>query len=360
MTFSKKYSKTIFIFVLTLMNVFVFTINSAMAKNTDAARYEIDAKRIGVTPTSKDAMPRSREFIRLDSTYYVGWMFEGIYKYDRSSDYLGFKYAIPSLEKALNLFEKDYGNELKHIYSSIQYYSEHTNKMADFFEVVYALENCYNSIEMPDSVMTLLDRVEKYNFQKDYFGTYNDRAWTYHRSRFLTSSKYDFLKNSVEENEKMAFNCCYKQLSLIEKNKSVNDFWYGANQSTDDILKTYHYLALLHNYNQHYDSAEFYYQKLVEGNRVLWGNYGGMQNEIGNFDKAIEYFAKPQFTREHSARLLILFLHYIFMVDKQKMPLLWCKMKLPEVALLLVLVGITLRWHGVICMMGNWIVPISF
>ena len=45
-------------------------------------RYEIDAKRMGVDPSSEDALPRSREFKRIDSTYYVGWIFEGVYKYN--------------------------------------------------------------------------------------------------------------------------------------------------------------------------------------------------------------------------------------------------------------------------------------
>ncbi len=53
-----------------------------------AKRYEIDAKRLGVQPYDKDALPRSREFIRLDSTYYVGHYYEGIYKYERAADYL--------------------------------------------------------------------------------------------------------------------------------------------------------------------------------------------------------------------------------------------------------------------------------
>ena len=42
-----------------------------------ALRYEVDAKRMGVDVNSEDALPRSREFKRIDSTYYVGWMYEG-------------------------------------------------------------------------------------------------------------------------------------------------------------------------------------------------------------------------------------------------------------------------------------------
>jgi len=73
----------------------------------NAARYEIDAKRLGVNFSDKDALPRSREFIRLDSTYYVGWLYEGMFKYDRAADYLGYKNCIAPLRKAFFLFEKD-------------------------------------------------------------------------------------------------------------------------------------------------------------------------------------------------------------------------------------------------------------
>src|SRR6476619_1527189 len=39
--------------------------------------YNIDAKRAGSNIFSEDALPRSREFKRIDSTYYVGWLYEG-------------------------------------------------------------------------------------------------------------------------------------------------------------------------------------------------------------------------------------------------------------------------------------------
>lgn len=270
------------------------------AQNKAAARYEIDAKRIGVSPVDKDALPRSREFIRLDSTYYVGWMYEGIYKYDRSADYLGYKFAAVPLRKAFDLLEKDYGSNLQNIYSSFMYYEQYRNRMSDLFQIAYALQNCYNSIEMPDSTMALLDRIERFHFQKDYFGVYNERAWIYHRNRFFTSEKFSFLKNSVEENEDMAFRCCYFQLSLIGHNKDINDYWYGPQQSEDDILSVEHNLAILHCYNRNYDSAEYYYRHLIAGNRVLWGNYANMQHEMGNIDSAIMFYSMPQNIREHA------------------------------------------------------------
>lgn len=270
------------------------------AQSLSAARYEIDAKRVGVYPTSKDALPRSREFIRLDSTYYVGWMFEGLYRYERSSDYLGYKQAIIPLYKALYLMEKDFGDKLKKIFSSISYFQNNANLFNDFYSIASTLELCYNSIEMPDSTMTLLDKIDSYGFQRDFFSTDCDRSWIYHRNRFYTSEKYPFLKNSIAENELLSFKACYNQISKIKTNKSVNDYWYGPNQSDEDLLTVYHYLALLHNYNQNYDSSEYYYRFLKDGGRISWSNYANMKFETGNFREAVENYSKPQYRRKFS------------------------------------------------------------
>lgn len=278
---------------------FVIDFSDVSAQKNAAARYEIDAKRIGVSPVDKDALPRGREFIRLDSTYYVGWMYEGIYKYDRSSDYLGYKNAIRPLRKAFNLITKDYGKAFKRLFATPQNYMDNQSRLGDLYEIESALQLCYNNIEMPDSSMALLDIIDSYNLQKDFFGTCTERAWLYHRNRFFTSDKFDFLKNSIEENEKMAFRWCYKGFERIQKNQGVNDYWFGPHQSDDDRMMIDHNLAILHAYKQSYDSAEYYYKQLEAGGRISWGNYAELQTEIGNFDLAIQYFDKRQIFREH-------------------------------------------------------------
>ncbi len=286
-------------FILIILIWFGFNFNSASAQKNFAQRYEIDAKRIGVSPFDKDALPRSREFLRLDSTYYVGWMYEGIYKYERSSDYLGYKNAIHPLQKAFDLINKDYGNAFKRLFSSPQMYMDNQIRLNDLYEIENTLQLCYNNIEMPDSSMSLLDKVDSYHLQKDFFGTCTERAWLFHRNRFFTSDKFDFLKNTIEENEKMAARWCYNGFEKIQKNQSINDYWFGPHQSDDDRLMIYHNLAILHAYKQDYDSAEYYYKKLEEGNRISWGNYAELQMEMGNFDKSLEYFNKRQLYREH-------------------------------------------------------------
>jgi len=261
----------------------------------NANRYEVDAKRIGVLPTDKDALPRSREFIRLDSTYYVGYMYEGMYKWDRSADYNGFKNAIHPLRKAFTLLQKDYGRNLKTLYNSTEGYIAYVNKYSDFLQIANSLRECYSNIEMSDSVMWVLDQVEQYNFRKDHLFTASLKAWTYHRDRFFTSTKFKFLKNSVVENEKMAFGYCYHSLYKIEKYKTENDLWFGPTQAESDRQYVYHYLALLHCYNKNYDSSAFYYEKMRKYGQISWTNYGGMQHEIGNIATSIDYFMMDKY-----------------------------------------------------------------
>ena len=267
-------------------------IGECSGQSTAAARYEINAKRSGVLTSDKDALPRSREFIRLDSTYYVGHFYEGMYKYSRSGDYLGYSYALIPLEKALDLMEKDYGDNLMRVFSSVGYYSQNLQLFDDFHQLVYVLGRCYNNLEMPEKTMALLDRIDRYNLQKDYVSTNSDRAWIVHRNRFYNSNKYPFLKNSLEENEALAFHYCYLQIEKIRKNQTLNEMWYGPGQEQQDLLTVYHYLALLHNYNQNYDSSEYYYKLLIEGGRVSWGNYGNMKHETAHFDESVFYYKK--------------------------------------------------------------------
>src|SRR6476661_5723224 len=137
-----------YIFLLTIMTL----CKNSFSQNS-AARYEIDAKRIGVNFYDKDALPRSREFIRLDSTYYVGWYYEGMYKYDRAADYLGYKNCITPLKKSLLLFEKNYDYNLKTVFTKPRSIQAPT----DLMQLCNALYDSYSNVEEPDSAIWLLD-----------------------------------------------------------------------------------------------------------------------------------------------------------------------------------------------------------
>ena len=292
------------IFFLTSFLLFSYCAIAQYTRNKAQARYEIDAKRQGVGPTDKDALPRSREFLRLDSTYYVGWMYEGMYKYDRSTDYLGYKNAVIPLQKAFDLLDKDYSKTFRSIYNNLNNLVSNFSRYQDLFIIFNALKECYDNLEMPDEGMELINRIASYHFINDYgFELCYQRSWMYHRNRFLNSSQHSFLKNSVEENEKMAFQWCYNGFAYINKYAVDNDAIFGPQQNDQRRLTIYHNLALLHCYNKNYDSSEYYYEKLAEGGRVSWNNFGEMQSEIGNFATAQDYLNRDVFkTYEHFLR----------------------------------------------------------
>jgi hypothetical protein len=272
------------VILFTLLSVcLVFSKNSTA--QDQSARYEIDAKRAGVSLYDKDALPRSREFIRLDSTYYVGWMFEGLYRHEKSSDYIGYRTSIIPLKKALFLLEKDFGNNLKLLFNAVQADVSAYYKYYDFLSISQALKESYENIEMPDSVIWILDKVERYQFPEDQLHVKTAKAWTYHRNRFFTSKKYPFLKNTVEENEKMALKYCYEALGPVDATSSLYGF-------SGDRLNAYHYLAIIHNYLKNYDSTAFYYQQMQASGAVSYNNYGLFEGEIGNFATAKEYIIR--------------------------------------------------------------------
>ena len=259
-----RFKQYIFFFILVLFCKISFSQNNT-------ARYEIDAKRIGVNFYDKDALPRSREFIRLDSTYYVGWYYEGMFKFDRAADYLGYKNCIEPLKKSLFLFERNYNNHLENVFKPGHYGFAQT----DIVQICNALYDSYSNVEEPDSAMWLLNRIQSWNIENDFMEYNIKAAWTIHRNRFYLH-KYSFLKNSVEGNEQLALNHLYTALAGGDANAIF-------------------YLAIIHNYLLNIDSAALYYNILKQTGGFSYNNYAHFQNTLGNFSEAIEDFENEKY-----------------------------------------------------------------
>lgn len=239
----------------------------ATAQNA-AKRYEIDAKRLGVATYDKDALPRSREFIRLDSTYYVGHYYEGMYKYDRAADYLGYRNCIQPLKKALLLFEKDFRKD----FANADVYDI---KQMDIRSICATLYDSYSNVEQPDSAMWVLEKIQSWNLPYDFMEYHIKAAWTIHRNRYHIG-KYSFLKNSVEENEQLALQHLYQ--ALAQGNPSAN-----------------FYLAIIYNYLQNVDSTKHYYNYLLQTGGISYNNYAHFKNTLGEFSEAITNFEREKF-----------------------------------------------------------------
>lgn len=250
-------------------------------------RYEIDAKRMGVHETSKDALPRSREFLRIDSTYYVGWYFEGAYKYEHAADYLGYKNATTPLERALNLIERDYKKQLATRSPDLMTYYPVYRYQVDYTRIAYYLLQCYMNTDNADDAYKLLRRAQKWKFQKDlYLDVYNYLAWLTHRNRFYTSDKYAFLKNSIDENEKLANRYLDSAIRSIVRNRSYNSQIFPPAAETADFMGVYHYKAMLHGYAFRTDSARYYYMQMDKNGYLPHNNYANFLMICGDFAEA--------------------------------------------------------------------------
>ncbi|MDQ6758061.1 MAG: hypothetical protein M3004_14150 [Bacteroidota bacterium] len=259
------FCKTILYFIFSF-----FILHLATAQDV-AKRYEIDAKRIGVAPYDKDALPRSREFIRLDSTYYVGYFYEGMYKYQRAADYLGYKNCIQPLKKSLLQFEKDNMKDMQTIFSENGF----SPKAIDVRDICNALYDAYSNIEQADSAMWVLEKVHSWNLKYDFMEYHIKSAWTIHRNRYYLH-RYSFLKSTVEENEQLALNHLYA--ALAEGNTQAN-----------------FYLAIIYNYLQNMDSTEYYYNYLLRNGGISYNNYAHYKNTLGQFADAINNFEKDKY-----------------------------------------------------------------
>ena len=265
----------------------MFTQN-AEARN-DAARYEIDAKREGVSATEPEALPRGREFVRLDSTYYVGWMYQGLFYHDRAADQNGYRFSLPILSRAFALLEGDFHDDLATIYEDPWTYFEKNTLYNDYLTTAHALKEVYEYLDRPDSAYWVLDQVEGKRFNRDFLGVAGSKAWLIHRNRFLTNEDFPFLGENVMANEHRALAECYKGLQEIEENAALNNSWFGTDHIREDQDYIYHYLALIHAYLKNYDSSFYYYNILQEHGTVSYNNLGGLYAENGQFGEARKY-----------------------------------------------------------------------
>lgn len=257
------------------------------ALQKQAQRYEINAKRMGVDLASEDALPRSREFLRIDSTYYVGWLFEGSYKVNHAADFLGFKNAAVPLERTLNLIERDYARELSVHTSDIALYYPVYNYQLDYTRAAYSLMTCYANTEQPEKVVALMRRVLRWKLQRDlYLDAYNYLGWTVHRYRFYTGSTYSFLKNSIDANEQLAMRYLDSNLRRIQFNKKYNTGIFQPGYDLQDRMGVYHYKCILYSYAFNQDSADYYFGLMRDNGALPHNNYANYRSVCGDFREA--------------------------------------------------------------------------
>ncbi len=254
-------------------------------------RTKIDEERRGVDYFDNKGFELATKFKKWDKTYYVGYMYEGAYKFNRASDYLGYKNAIPPLEEARLKLEKDYNYKLKTRSSDFMVFIGNYQYQLDYSWICFYLYECYSNIEQSDKAMEVLQRLASKRFQKDLFcRPYINMSWTVHRNRYHTSKKYSFLKNTIEENESLALKYLDSSFAQVEKNYSLNSRIYNPGHEQYDFWNIYFNKSLIYSYNFEMDSAEYYYSLLKGTPFFSENNYAYTKLMNGEFKEAIHYF----------------------------------------------------------------------
>lgn len=258
-------------------------------------RAQIDKERDGLWYFDKEALVKSKEFIRQDSTYYVGYMYEGAYKYHRAADLHGYNNAIFPLNKALELFLRDYSRKLKVKSYDIMAYVDAYRYQQDYSLIVSLLEESYRNIERPDLALLVLQDAANRDLQKEFYADpYNTIAWIYHRSRMHTTEKYAFLERSIADNDRVALAYLDSAILKYRKNYYLNAQIFPREFVEDDLYRVYHYKSLIYSYMMEADSAELYYQKLKKKSYFPNNNYATFKLTLGDFVAAEEYYKKAQ------------------------------------------------------------------
>ncbi|MEZ5047239.1 MAG: hypothetical protein R2831_09640 [Chitinophagaceae bacterium] len=271
------------------------------AQSKQEKRYEIDAKRYGVSTTSKEAITAAREFKRIDSSYYVGWMLEGIYKYEHSADYLGFKLASEQLNKALLLMQKDFSKEISTRTGDVRQYIELIKYHRDWDQIAYSLSQCYSNTDELDKLWQLLQLCKKMNLQDEVFmDTYNYMSWTVHRNRFRNSSKYPFLKESIKQNEDYANSLLDSSIIKINDDSKINNTIFSSQYNNDKMPGVWHYKSILYTYQLDMKKGAEYYNKLKKTSYFPANNYATFCSIQGDFAQAEAFYemAKKEYSSE--------------------------------------------------------------
>ncbi|HVD99173.1 MAG TPA: hypothetical protein VNB90_13280 [Cytophagaceae bacterium] len=275
------------VFLIVLHITFLLSAYTGLAQ----VRMKIDEERKGVDYLDKRGLELSEKFKRMDKNYYIGHMYEGAYKYNRATDYLGYKNAIKPLLEAKRLIEKDYNYKLKTRTSDVMTYLQVYQYHQDYSKIADLLYECYSNIEQAEDAMKILQEVKAKRMQVDFYCAPNiQMSWLYHRNRYHTSKKYSFLKNSIEENEQMAIRCLEDEVRNIQKNYPLNSSIFPSGFDQQQMWSVYFNKTLIYSYNFEMDSAEYYYDLLKGTPAFNSNNYAYTKLMNGEFKEAIHFF----------------------------------------------------------------------
>jgi hypothetical protein len=252
---------------------------------------EIDQKRQGLWYFDKKAFDLYREFLRIDSNYYVGWLYEGAAKYYRSQDVVGYASAIKPLLKAKEKFYKTEKSKLRVRTQDVREYIPVFQAHQDYCMIMYLLYQCYMNIEEQKKAFDILIELKNQKLQKYFFiEPYNSMSWIMHRVRTLTSKQFPYSAGDIEKNEIKALKYIDSSMYHIRKYYNWNTSIFSPNYVNQDFYSNYHNKALIYNYIYELDSSEFYHKLMEETPFFSNNNYAYLFITKADFRNAEKNF----------------------------------------------------------------------
>lgn len=280
--------KLIPVFALLLLSNVLFAFD-------EEERRSIDIDRRNLVFSSQEAFEKSREYIRRDSTYYIGWMYSGAYLYDRANDEKGFEQAIKPLQKAFDLMERDYDKQLRTRTNDYIGYIAVGYLHNDYSLIANWLAGAYQNIENAQAAYDVLMRVKERDMQYEYsVDSWNTLAWIYHRNRMYTSEKFPFLLNSVTENDSLAYDCLDSAIAKTQRDVEICNGLFDPTSFNARYYFTYHYKVILFTYDFELDSADYYYDILLNSGYYSSNNYANYMYMKGEFSIAEQFYLEAE------------------------------------------------------------------
>lgn len=280
----------------------ILSLVSCAAAAQSSVRKQLDSERKGEFTDDK-TYEKAKRFIRADSTYYLGYLLEGAYLFFRANDRLGFKMASEPLKKALEKIEKDYDAQLRTRSNNYAVYNANYRFHFDYGMIAYFLCRSYQNMEQQNDAMEVLRHVRDRNFQVEvYQDSYNTIAWLYHRNRVYTSKRFPFLKNTVTANVRTANKCLDSALLKIRDDLPENNGLYDPAFINQQYLSTFHYKAMIYDYLLDVDSANYYYDILIQNDHYSSNNYAEFKLAMGEFEAAERFFKEAEVKEESTEK----------------------------------------------------------
>ncbi len=248
-------------------------------------------RELGIDPKTADK--KAQKYLSSDSTYYMGWLYEGAFLFDRAADFVGYGKCIYPFLRAKLLLEKEYAEDLFTRTRKYEKYYQIFPYQDDYQYISYCLSQSYATISRPDSSYWIAEEYKRINFQKDvnrYHGPYISQAWIVYRNRYRLDMNFAFLQSELDSNVNRAEQLMDSSKWRNENNAEINNQALSFVDNNLDLQSYYHFQSILFSYKKQFEDAEESYDKLENLGYFSFNNYALLKMAEGQFAQSNMYF----------------------------------------------------------------------